>query len=182
MEKRIFQNPKIKDKVTVLKTASETNHEYLLLEVELEPKGGNGLHYHTSFSEEFIPVEGNLGVTLGKENLVLTPGHSSTVQPQQLHRFYNPTDKPIRFQVKIVPANEGFLQGLAIAYGLAEDGLTNNTGVPKKLEHLGILLKLSDTRIPGFLGLITPFLLRKAKKAEQKGTYRDLISKYYGSN
>jgi hypothetical protein len=31
----------------------------MLLEVELEPKGGNGLHYHTSFVEEFIPIDGD---------------------------------------------------------------------------------------------------------------------------
>ena len=55
MEKRVFQNSKFKDRVTVLKSPKETNNEYLLLEIELDPKGGNGLHYHTSFQKNLFP-------------------------------------------------------------------------------------------------------------------------------
>ncbi len=178
MEKRVFQNPKIKDKVTLLKSPQETNNEYILLEVELEAKGGNGIHYHTSFTEEFIPVDGALGIQIQQQQLRLLPGQRSTAPVNIPHRFYNPGHKPITFHVKITPAQEGFLQGLKIAYGLAEDGLTNNNGVPKKLDHLAVLLELSDTRVTGFLGFITPYLLWKAKKARKKGIHKELIDKY----
>lgn len=178
MEKRVFQNPKFKDRVTVLKSPKETNHEYLLLEIELDPKGGNGLHYHTSFSEEFIPLNGDLGVRLGKEKVILKPGNSSTVKAGELHHFFNPGDETIRFQVKIVPGHEGFLQGVKIAYGLAEDGLTTKTGIPKKLDHLALLLKLSDTRATGPLGLLFSLIMSKAKRAERKGVLKELTEKY----
>ncbi len=168
MEKRVFQNPKFKDRVTVLKSPKETNNEYLLLEIELDPKGGNGLHYHTSFSEEFIPIKGDLGVRLGKDKVILKPGNSSIVKVGQLHHFFNPGNEAILFQVKIVPGHEGFLQGVKIAYGLAEDGLTTKTGIPKKFDHLALLLKLSDTRAKGLLGLIFSLIMIKAGRAERK--------------
>ncbi|MBV4359237.1 cupin domain-containing protein [Pinibacter aurantiacus] len=178
MQLRVFQNPKFKDKVTVLKEAHETNNQYLLLEVELAPEGGNSLHYHTSFSEEFIPVEGVLGVGIDDKEYKLLPGETSTVPVNKLHRFFNPTSNDIKFHVKISPASQGFLQSLQISYGLAEDGLTNKSGIPKKLDHLALLLDLSDTRLPGFLKLITPLLLHRAKKARRKGVYDELVRKY----
>lgn len=57
----------MKDQVTVLKTGAETDGKYVLLEVELAPGGASPLHYHSSFSEEYSPVEGMLGLTIGKK-------------------------------------------------------------------------------------------------------------------
>lgn len=37
----VFHNPKVKDKVTVLKSADETKGEYILVEVELAPRCRN---------------------------------------------------------------------------------------------------------------------------------------------
>lgn len=178
MEKRIFENPIIKDKVTILKSPQETGHAYMLLEVELHPKGGNDLHYHTNFSEEFIPVEGELAIGLAKRDILLLPGQRSKVEARELHRFYNPSNRAIRFQIRTEPAQEGFLNGLKIFYGLAEDGLTNKKGIPKKWDHLAILCEMSATRPVGFLSLITPFLLRRAKNPKLKPVKEALIKKY----
>jgi quercetin dioxygenase-like cupin family protein len=178
MRKRIFENPMMRDKVTVLKAGEDTNGEYILVEVELKKGGGVPLHYHTSFTEEFTAVEGILGIGLKKKNLLLIPGEKAMADKNELHRFYNPGDETIRFLVKIAPAEERFLQSLGIGYGLATDGLTNKNGTPKKLDHLAFLLELSDTRFKGFLALITPFLLRRAKKVRQKGIGDELIRKY----
>lgn len=178
MKKIVFENPKIKDKITVIERPQDTNNTHMLLEVELQPNGGNSLHYHTSFSEEFIPLEGPLGVQLDKQELTLIPGQSAVVPIGQHHRFFNNSQKTVRFLVKIVPANEGFLRSLQIAYGLAGDGLTNETGVPKKLNHLSILLDQSDTRLTGFMGLVTNLLLKRAKRLKENGLLDDLIKKY----
>lgn len=182
MEKRIFENPKIQDKVTVITSPAETNHEYMLLEVELKPKGGNDLHFHETFTEEFIPVAGTLGVQVGKETLDLLPGESSLVQKNVMHRFFNPTNETIKFHVKIVPAKENFIQGLAIAYGLAADGHTNEKGMPKKLDHLALLIDLTETKLKGPMALIASFMTRRAKKLRNKGVLDALLNKYYFAN
>jgi mannose-6-phosphate isomerase-like protein (cupin superfamily) len=178
MQKRVFENPLIKDKVTVLKTSHETNGEYLLVEVEMKAGGGNALHYHTSFTEEFVAVQGVLGIALGKKELMLKPGERATAGINELHRFFNPGSCTIRFHVKIAPAQDRFIQCLAIGYGLAADGLTNSKGIPKKFDHLAVLLELSDTRFPGFLSLISPIMLHRAKKARRRGVDKQLIEKY----
>jgi len=178
MEKRVFCNPKIKDKVTVLKTSEETNGEYILVEVELAVGGGVPLHYHTSFAETFIAVEGVVGIDVGKQKLRLQPPQSATAQKMELHRFYNPGKAPVRFRVKISPAENRFLESLCIGYGLAEDGLTTNNGTPKKFNHLAVLLDHSDTRFTGPIGLIQPLLLHQAKRARKKGVLKALLEKY----
>ena len=178
MERRVLYNPKIKDKVTILKSPEETNNEYALLEIELDVHGGNGLHYHKTFTEEFIPVEGELGVRVGNKKMILGKGQSAVVGLHENHHFYNPGDKPIRFQVKLVPGHHGFLKGLAIAYGLAADDLTNKNGVPKKLSHLAVVMDLTETFPSGILQLLTPLLRMKAKAAKKNGIYRKLIDKY----
>lgn len=176
--KRVFYNPKIKDKVTVLQTSDETNGSHLLVEVELAPGGGTPKHYHTTYSETFIPVEGVLGVDVGKTQLRLDGLQQATAHKNEIHRFYNPGKETIRFHVKIFPAENRFLESLCIGYGLADDGLTTDKGIPKKFDHLAVLMQHSDTRFTGLLRLIEPFLLRRARKAKKKGVLDALRQKY----
>ncbi|MBD0276776.1 MAG: cupin domain-containing protein [Flavisolibacter sp.] len=178
MDKRVFENPVIGDRVTFLKTAEETNGAYTLLEIDLVPKGGNALHYHRSFSETFTAVEGELGVQAGNEHKVLTPGASYTIAPMLVHRFYNAGDKPIRFQVELRPGHTGFENSMKIAYGLARDGLTDKKSVPKKFSHMALLITMSDTNVPGLLSLLMPLFKWKAKQAHTKRVYSELIEKY----
>jgi len=178
MKKRVFYNPKVKDKVTVLKTADETGNDHVLVEVELAPGGGTPKHYHTSFNETFIPIEGILGVDVGKKKLRLQNHEEATAGRNEVHRFYNPGKETIRFQVKISPAENRFIESLCIGYGLADDGLTNDKGIPTKFNHLAVLLEHSDSRFTGFLRLIEPLLLSRARRARKKGVLKELIARY----
>lgn len=177
---KVLKNPKIKDVVTVLKTVDETNHEYTLLEIEVEEGGGNSWHYHTSFDEQFIPIEGELGIGLKKKEFLLRPGETAIAKAGEMHRFFNPGKGSIRFQVMIMSQDSRFLQSLAIGYGLAADGLTTDKGIPKKLDHLALMLALSDTRLPGVVGLITPLLLRRGQRLLNSPMAKEMLDKYYG--
>jgi quercetin dioxygenase-like cupin family protein len=178
MQKRVLYNPKIKDKVTILKTGDETGNDHVLVEVELAPGGGTAKHYHTSFTETFIPIQGVLGIDVGKKTYRLQSSQQAIAKQNEVHRFYNPGKETIRFHVKISPAENRFLESLCIGYGLADDGLTNNKGIPKRLDHLAILLEHSDTRFTGLLRLIEPVVLRHARKARKKGVMKQLIERY----
>ncbi|HGJ64685.1 TPA: hypothetical protein ENS27_04765, partial [bacterium] len=59
---RTIYNPLQKDAVTFLKTSSETNGTYTLVEVELADKGGVGLHYHKTYAETFTCLEGEVQI------------------------------------------------------------------------------------------------------------------------
>lgn len=173
-----IENPLIGDTVTFLKTATQTNGAYTEVLVTLMPGGGNSHHYHTSFSETFIPVEGALTVGLNKTIKQLLPGEFATVKPMESHYFANKTQNIIRFKVKLSPANAGFEEGLRIAYGLARDGKTSKKGIPKKLAHLAVLICHTDTNMYGIFTFIAPLLQRIYKRAKRKGVLRNLQLTY----
>jgi len=176
--KRTIVNPIIKDTVTVLKTAEETGGTESELLLTLMPGGINELHYHKSFSETFTAIDGELGLLLAKKKkLILKPGDSFTVEPMVLHGFFNPNDEEIKFNIRVNPGHSGFENALRIAYGLAEDGLTNN-GIPKKVSHMAILVNLSDSNIPGLFSLLSPVLRLIAAKAKANGVEQKLMERY----
>jgi quercetin dioxygenase-like cupin family protein len=175
---RRFYNPIQKDAATFLKTASETNGEYTLVEVELAPHGGNDLHYHTEFTEAFEVLEGELNVQCGEKHLVLNPGEKALVQRNVNHRFFSTSDQPTRFLVALTPGHAGFEKTIPIAYGLTADGKTSKDGTPKGLLTLSLILQLSGTRLPGAFKLIEPFFNLLAGMARRRGIERALDSEY----
>ncbi|MBL7844930.1 MAG: cupin domain-containing protein [Cyclobacteriaceae bacterium] len=156
MRRRVFINPLIGDKATLIKSAEETNGAYSLLEIELVPGGGNLVHAHDLFSESFRVLEGELSLTVDKAESTLHSGDAYTVQPHRFHCFKNKTDRPVKFAVTLTPGHTGFEKSLAIAYGLAEDGKMNKEGIPNKFSHLSILAAMGGTQLPGLLRLMMP--------------------------
>jgi len=175
--RRIY-NPIQKDYVTFLKTSEETNGQYTLVEVELAPKGGVGLHYHKTYSEKFDCLEGELKVQAGKTIHTLSPGQSITAQPNINHRFFNTSNKVCKFKVELNPASRGFEQSLQIGYGLASDGQTNSKGFPKDRLALAWLFEISESNLPGWMSVLEFILRRQARKAKAKGLDQELIRKY----
>jgi len=177
--KRTIINPIIKDTVTFLQTAEESGGKITEAEITLLPGGGNPLHYHKTYSETFTAIEGELGLKLGRQGTkVLKEGESHTVEPLSLHRFFNPTGKEIKFNVKMRPGHTGFENSLRILYGMAAEGLTNNKSIPKSLKHIAIIACMSDMNVPGLLTLLYPLLKRIANKAKANGLEQMLIDKY----
>lgn len=165
--------------VEFIKTAEETNGEYLEVEVLMAPKGGNDMHYHTTFTEHFEVLEGTLGIQVEKEVLYLGPGQSAQAPLYKLHRFFNPSETdPVRFRVVVRPARK-FETTMRIAYGLANDGFCNKKGIPKSLWHLALLFEMGETYVPmmphGLQKTIFGFL---AGVARWLGKDREL-EKYY---
>jgi mannose-6-phosphate isomerase-like protein (cupin superfamily) len=179
LAKRVFVNPIYKDKATVLKTSAETHGKFLLGELEVAPGGGNSLHMHSAFTETFIAVKGTLGVRFNKRKMYLRPGDSLTVPVNTPHCFFNSSNETVVCHVKLEPAHEGFIKGIAIGYGLASDGMTNKKGFPKSLTHLALLISLTDTRPYGPIGLLMPLFNWLAKRARKKGVEEALLRKYY---
>lgn len=179
IESRAIENPLIKDRVTFLETSEETGGKFTLVQVELAPNGGNDLHYHKTFDETFTVVEGVLGIQMGKEIIHLEKGENATAPMGSLHRFFNPsaTEKVV-FNVLLQPGSKGFETTLQVAYGLARDGRTNRSGVPKSLYHMALIIQWSDTNIPGVFTAIEPVMRWLAKRAIRKGIDKALIQEY----
>ncbi len=166
---------------TFLKKSVDTDGEYTLLEIELEPGGGNTPHYHQSFSEEFTSIEGTLGVHVNGENYYLESGESIFADKGDTHYFFNDTDEFITFQVRIEPASPGFEKGLYILYGLINDGKTDE-GLPNDILHTALFATYSDTRATGALSVMNPIFSRLAGRAQRQGVEAELVERYYLSH
>lgn len=175
--RRIY-NPIQKDAVTFLQTAEETNGAYSLLEMEVAPGGGNDLHFHSSFAEKFTVISGEFGVQVGKEAFSLKSGESATAPKMSLHRWFNNTSEMAIVRVELTPGNTGFERSLRIAYGLAQDGLMNDKGIPKNIAHLALLIELADTGLPGIFSVIAPLMRLIAARARRRGVEQELIKRY----
>lgn len=179
IEARSVYNPVQRDTAIFLETVKETHGAYTLVEVILAPGGGVGLHYHKAFTETFECTEGVLQVQLGKKVHTLKPGDAGvTAEKNVLHRFFNNSTNSCRFKVLISPGSRGFEESLQIAYGLARDGKTNKAGMPQHISHLGVLLMLSESKLPGWQGVLESIFLRIGKRADKKGV-TDVLRKEY---
>lgn len=141
---RTVKNPAIGDEVTFLKTGRETEGAYTLVRVTLAPGGGNDLHFHRTFAEDFEAVEGVLTIECDGQRLQLQPGERATAPIGSRHRFANDTARPITFIGKIYPA-EQFEETIRIVYGLAREGKVNAGGMPKDLLQLALLFEIGGT-------------------------------------
>ncbi|MEJ8801849.1 cupin domain-containing protein [Pontibacter sp. H249] len=172
-------NPLSKDRVTFLMSGEETNGEYVLVKVELAPKGGNALHYHTTFTEEFEVLEGTLSIELEKEVISIREGEKAVAPLNKLHRFFNQDENcSCTFLVTIRPARQ-FEQMLRIAYGLINDGLTNSKGIPKSIWHMALMFHMGESYLPGIPLRLQVWLAGLlSTEARRRGKHKEL-EKYY---
>ena len=175
---RRFYNPVQKDAAIFLETAEETNGTRTLLQVELAPGGGNGVHKHLDFAEHFEVLEGALTVHLDGIDHLLGPGDTAVAAAGRLHCFKNAADTTTVFRVELRPGHRGFERALQIAYGLAEDGRVRRDGTPKNLLHLAILVTESGSRITGPMRVLEPVFGLLARVARRRGIDRELARAY----
>ncbi len=176
---RTHVNPILGDKITFVRTSRETGGQSSLLELELVPLAqGTPLHYHDRFAETFTVLEGELTVRSGNDLKKLRPGQSFRVPPGTKHCFFNAQNVPVRAVIELNPASEGFENGIKIAYGLARDGQCNAKGLPKRLDHMALLMDIGEGRVPGLLALVMPLMRMLARKARARGVEKELMEKY----
>ena len=93
--------------ITFTKTAADTNGEYLEMVCFL-PAGNKAAppkHIHSLQTEYFECMEGRLGVFIGNEKKVLSPGQSDNVPANTIHGWYAAErDADIRFKTIFKPA------------------------------------------------------------------------------
>ncbi|WOI24177.1 cupin domain-containing protein [Nonlabens ulvanivorans] len=175
-----YINPITKERATILKTSAQTDGAFTYIEVELQPGGGNPIHYHQYFTEQFEPIEGTLGVHhLGKE-IRLKPGQIFKVPVIDNHRFYNPGDRPIVFRAKLEPGQPGFENFMAALFGLVSDGKTfGKNQIPFNPFYAIILLKWGDTQVDSlFFKLFKSVLMMLYTLSRKLGYEKKLLHKY----
>jgi quercetin dioxygenase-like cupin family protein len=162
---------------TFIKTGAETNGAYELVQVELEPYGGNDWHYHKSFVEEFTVVQGQVKIGRNGNEYILNEGESAKANKEEMHFFKNTRGENAMLLVKITPA-AGLEKTLRVAYGLINDGLLKND-MTQNPWHMALLLGYSESYLPGLPSWFQePLINALAKIAQWKGEDKALY-KYF---
>lgn len=176
--RRRIVNPVQRDAVTFLETSEETGGERSLGELEVAPGGKVTPHYHLSYTERFVVLEGRLSVQVGDARLVLGPGEQATVPIGTLHAWANEGAERAVAHVELRPGQPGFETSLRVAYGLAADGLVLKNGMPRNPLHTALLLDWGDARLPGAYALLGHGLRLLARIARRVGIERKLQERY----
>ena len=177
VRRRIY-NPVQNDAVTFLETSEESGGERTLAELDVAPGGKVTPHYHLSYTESFRVLEGQLSVRIGDTHLTLNPGEQMTVPAGALHAWSNAGTGRTLARVELRPGQAGFETALHVAYGLAADGRTRKSGMPRNPMHTALLFAWGDARMPGAYALLEPGFRLLARIARRIGIDRELQQRY----
>ena len=150
-----------------------------ITECDLLPGAKTPWHYHTLFSEKFELLVGTLEVGRGGVIYQLNEGEEITILPHETHLFNNRSTTKCKVRTVLSPGNIAFEQASHILLGLTRDGMTNASGVPKKLSDLALFLYLNNSKMTGFLRIFQPIFGLIAKIAIKRGRLSVLLSTYY---
>jgi quercetin dioxygenase-like cupin family protein len=130
-------------------TASETDGEYVVIDVLVDPSGFVAApHVHPFQTEVFEVLEGELTFRAGGKTFVADAGETVRVTPGMSHRFWNSGETRARFRCEIRPALQ-FERFITTMFALAEDGKTNRNGLPNLLRLAVIAAAhFDDVRLP----------------------------------
>jgi mannose-6-phosphate isomerase-like protein (cupin superfamily) len=102
-----------------------------------------GEHIHPSITERFRVVSGCLCVRINGAETILGPGDEATIPPGVPHDWWNAGDIEAQVVVEIDPGRR-FEIMVSTLFGLANDGLTNDKGLPHLLQLAVIAEEFSD--------------------------------------
>ena len=175
-----IKNSKTGQSIKFLQTAEDT--QGLLLEMESSWKAHSmepAPHFHPRQEEEFTVISGELTVRINGEIKKLTSGQQLFIPRNTIHSMWNSSANATIVNWKIVPAleTEEFLE---TAVGLANNGKTNEKGVPSLLQSALLLERYKEefrlAKPSALLQKIVYTSLRPfALLAGYKETYREYI-------
>jgi quercetin dioxygenase-like cupin family protein len=144
-----LENPVTGEVLTFHRTSRETGGEAVLVETLVRPGGFVAeAHVHPHQTERFEVLEGQLGLRMGRKELLAGPGDVATVEPGTPHRFWNAGEDEARFLCEVRPALE-FESLIETMFTLAAEGKTNRKGLPNPL-RLAVIAKahFNTVRLP----------------------------------
>lgn len=135
--------------IRFLKTSEDTDGELLDMDATFKAHSREPApHYHPSQVEDFTIRSGQLTVRLNGSLRVYKQGDSFRIPRHTVHSMWNEADQPtvVNWQVRPALITEYFLE---TATGLANDGKTNEEGVPNFLQAVLLLNRfMSVYRLP----------------------------------
>lgn len=178
--RRFITNTVTRETLEITKYGAESTGEYTEAIITCKSGGGPPLHYHTSYREEFMAVEGDLVVEVGGSMTALKPGESAEVPIGAVHRFTTLEGEEARFKGRAIPSHAGFERSLYIMFGLANDGFAGEDGLPRSPIQKALIADMSDMRFAGGMGwLANTSVMLMAMYGRWTGEEERLLKKYW---
>ncbi len=125
-----IENPITGERLTFIKTASDTDGEVTVVEVAVRPDGFvAAAHVHPNQTEIFRVVSGRMGAKLGREKIEAGSGEVLAIEPGVAHKFWNAGEDDLVFVAEVRPSLE-WESLIETMYSLAADGKTSKKGMP----------------------------------------------------
>ena len=129
----IYENRVQGDRAVVREGSDDTNGERLVVELYVRPGGAVAAkHVHSYLTERFEVLAGTVRFHLDGRDEIAGPGRRVEVPPGVVHDWWNVGEDEAHVIVDIRPA-ERFELMIQNLYGLANDGKSNERGVPNLL-------------------------------------------------
>lgn len=126
----VIENPVTGERAVVRIGTEETDGELLVVDLYVRPGGAViGEHFHPTVSERFTVLRGELGVRLSGQAAVARPGVTLFVPAGVSHSWWNGGSEEAVVRIEIRPAAR-FEAMILNAFGLAQDGKVNRSGMP----------------------------------------------------
>lgn len=130
----VIENPVTGERAVVRVGTEESGGERLVAEVFVRPGGAvAGEHVHPAIEEWFTVLGGQVGFRLDGRESVAELGERLYVPPGMVHDWWNAGPEEARVIVEIMPAAR-FEVMISNLFGLAQDGKTNEKGMPRLLQ------------------------------------------------
>jgi quercetin dioxygenase-like cupin family protein len=131
----VIENPVTGERMTFLKTASDTNGTLLQVRLQLQPDAHNASsHVHPRQVERITVLDGELHLVLGAEpERRLSAGETVTIGSGVPHYWQNRSGRQMEVRVEYEPAlnTEEFFETF---FALGRAGRTDAAGVPDLLQ------------------------------------------------
>src|SRR5258706_5902020 len=136
-------------KITITKTASDTNGEVAQMESMMQPakRLPTLAHIHPSQEERIEVISGKLTTLLNGNSKLLSAGESILIPRGELHNFWNASDDVVHFRVEHRPALNihDFIETIG---GLVKDGLIRyDNSFSDKLQMAVVVNRFKATMI-----------------------------------
>ena len=141
---KIINNTKTGQSFRFIQTGKETDGQLLEMESTFRPQSVEPPSHHHPFQEEyFVILEGELTVRIDGQLKIFKQGDALHIPVNKIHSMWNNSNSKTVVNWKVQPAmdTEGLLKTVT---GLANDGKTNDKGVPNLLQAVLMANKYSN--------------------------------------
>ena len=145
----VLHNPVTGELIRFVTAAADTEGEYVVVDVVVEPNGSvAAAHLHPYQTETFEVLEGEVTFKVDGKKVVARAGETLVVEPGTAHKFWNSGSTDARFRCEIRPALQ-FERLIETMFSLAQEGKTNKKGMPNPL-RLAVIANahFDDVRLP----------------------------------